>query len=80
MFSYSVNLFGRQSISSTCDETDDKKAVTSAFIKFPEVLDFLFISCPELGQKEGFEHERIMYFYPSDDYTMEKQVHTTSAF
>ena len=76
MFSYTVNLFGRQSLSSTGSETDNKKSVTQAFIKFPEVIDFLFISCPELGQKEGWEHERIMYFYPSDYYTIDKQVHT----
>ena len=77
MFSYNANFFGRKSLSSTCNETD--KTVTPAFIKFSEVMDFLFISCPELGQKEGFEHERIMYFYPSEYYTMEKQVHTTYA-
>ena len=78
MFSYNANFFGRKSLSSTCNETD--KTVTPAFIKFPEVMDFLFISSPELGQKEGFEHERIMYFYPSEYYTMEKQVHTNTTY
>lgn len=70
MFSYSpfhTNLFSRQ----PC--TQFEVSSNSEFINFTDISEFFFISHPILGQKEGNEHERIIYFYPETE-SLDKKV------
>lgn len=69
MFSYSpfhTHFFNKQPCVQ-CEGTSDTE-----FLKFSDLADFFFISHPLSGQKEGKEHERIMYFYPDNELTDKK--------
>jgi hypothetical protein len=42
-------------------------------LKLLDLVDYIYILRPSLGQKEGNEFERVMYFYP-DTYPSQSQV------
>uniref|UniRef100_A0A915D2D6 G-patch domain-containing protein n=1 Tax=Ditylenchus dipsaci TaxID=166011 RepID=A0A915D2D6_9BILA len=70
MFSYSPfhsNVFTKQ--------PDLEKSV-NVESRFVDLADFFFVSHPRSGQKEGKEHERIMFFYP-DSENLNKQTDVT---
>lgn len=45
--------------------------------RLTDLMDLFFIAHPDSGRKEGEESGRIMYFYPKDDSSIEKQTRIT---
>uniref|UniRef100_A0AC35UBS5 Intu_longin_1 domain-containing protein n=1 Tax=Rhabditophanes sp. KR3021 TaxID=114890 RepID=A0AC35UBS5_9BILA len=61
------NLAG-SSIFSRAKEISSPKISTN--IKVGPLLHYFFVSCPKLGAKEGFEQERVIFFHPANDETI----------
>lgn len=51
----------------------------NTFVKLLPLVDYFFVTCPEFGAKEGFEKERILFFYPTGE-DIKKQVSILKAF
>uniref|UniRef100_A0A0N4Z4A9 Intu_longin_1 domain-containing protein n=1 Tax=Parastrongyloides trichosuri TaxID=131310 RepID=A0A0N4Z4A9_PARTI len=63
----------------SCIFTEAKELSISkpnTYVKLLPLLDYFFVTCPEFGLKEGYEKERILFYYPTNE-NIKKQIDVT---
>uniref|UniRef100_A0A0N5BSB3 Intu_longin_1 domain-containing protein n=1 Tax=Strongyloides papillosus TaxID=174720 RepID=A0A0N5BSB3_STREA len=70
---YNPFYYGSGILAGTKEVTISKP---NTFIKLLPLIDYFFVTCPEFGAKEGFEKERILFFYPTGE-DLKKQIDVT---
>ncbi|KAI1719609.1 vacuolar fusion protein CCZ1 like protein [Ditylenchus destructor] len=72
MFPHSpFSLFGKSS-----KDSDTEESANPEYVMLADIIDLFFVSHPKSGQKEGQEHERVMYYYPETE-TVDKKTDIT---